>query len=334
MSLLIVVPFAKSDLPVNEAYLALMEHFAGIEKNNVVVVARKEMEPEAVATADRLRKLAKSCTLHIVGDFPQSWPAGPNDMFLRTVHYLRDTKNEEPWLWMEQDAPPIAAGWAGELMGSHNESGKPFTGRTLDAIDCYDGPKTKQALEDYDGKLMNGVGIYPPDFHLHSQLYKAANREKPPVPFDLYCRWEIAPHCNHTDLIVGVKRATNLKRIEGGFSYTSRGEEKTVQIGNAVLLHSCKDASLAEAITGRKVAVPVERVEKVEEEGGDETAPPTEPSVIIAQVDALVPRDGKSIRIGELVKQIGMKRSQLEIVLVGSGQFTVKAPGWVQRRAA
>lgn len=322
MPLLIVVPFAPSDLPIHEPYLALMEHFAGLEKNNILVVARKDVEAEAVAAADRLRRLAKSCALHVIPERKPSWPDGPNDMFQRTVQYLKEDQNQEPWLWMEQDAPPIAAGWAGAMMGVHNEGGMPFTGRTFEAIECCDKPNAPGAKEHFDGKLMNGVGIYPADFHLRSQLYRMVNREKPPVPWDLYCRWEIAPNCNHTDLIVGVRRATNFKRIDGGFTCTSRGEEKVVMTKDAVLLHSCKDSSLAEIITGKTFAeIPVRGTQfthRVEDEdskavSGVPSGGGLVPSVQSGVHEELEAGQGDSVRVpneslGPVVSEVGAQK--------------------------
>lgn len=345
MSLRLVVPFSVSDLPFINAYLGLMEHYAGIEKNNVLVVARKDVEAKAVEVADRLRKLAKSSVLHMVPEIVPSWPEGPNDMFVRTVNYLRDTGNAEPWLWMEPDAPPIAPSWAGALLGAHNEGGKPFTGRVLETIKSAKNPNHPLAKEKYDGHHMNGVGIYPPDFHLRSQLYKMANRERPPDGFDIYCRWEIAPHCTNTDLIVGVKRATEFAKIDGGYSCLSNGERKEVQTDGAVMLHSCKDASLASLITGRTYEIaPVPAPESSAGSdvasvvpGGfstDETAAPAEPLTLISKVAEATAKKQK--RLGELSKALGRDKAELRVLILESGKFTItaKPAEWVKQKAA
>lgn len=352
MSLRIVVPFSVSDLPFINAFLGLMEHFAGIEKNNVLVVARKDVEAKAVEVADCLRKLAKSSVLHLIPEIVPHWPTGPNDMFVRTVNYLRDTGNTEPWLWVEPDAPPIAPGWAGALLGAHNEGGKPFTGRLLTTMDSCPNPNHPLAKEQYDGQHMNGVGIYPPDFHLRSQLYKMANREKPPVPWDIYCRWEIAPHCQHTDLIVGAKRATEFLKIESGYSYKSGGERKEVQTEGAVMLHSCKDASLASLITGRtyEVASVPEPAADESSAGSDgaqgepatgvhgssphETKTPAEPIALISKVAEAVA--SKQKRLGELSKALGEDKTKLRTIILESGKFTITPmpAEWVKQKAA
>lgn len=349
MSLRLVVPFSVSDLPFINAYLGLMEHYAGIEKNNVLVVARKDVEAKAVEVADRLRKLAKSSVLHMVPEIVPSWPEGPNDMFVRTVNYLRDNGNTEPWLWMEPDAPPIAPGWAGALLGVHNEGGKPFTGRLLETIKSAKNPNHPLAKEKYDGHHMNGVGIYPPDFHLRSQLYKMANRERPPDGFDIYCRWEIAPHCTNTDLIVGVKRATEFAKIDGGYSCLSNGERKEVQTDGAVMLHSCKDASLASLITGRTYEI-VSAPEPESSAGSDvaqgepakgvldssphETKTPAEPLTLISKVAEAVAEKQK--RLGELSKTLGEDKTVLRTIILESGKFTItaKPAEWVKQKAA
>lgn len=344
MSLRLVVPFSVSDLPFINAYLGLMEHYAGIEKNNVLVVARKDVEAKAVEVADRLRKLAKSSVLHLIPEIVPHWPSGPNDMFVRTVNYLRDNGNTESWLWMEPDAPPIAPGWAGALLGAHNEGGKPFTGRLLTTMDSCPNPNHPLAKEGYDGQHMNGVGIYPPDFHLRSQLYKMANRERPPVPWDIYCRWEIAPYCTHTDLIVGVKRATEFAKIDGGYSYLSNGERKEVQTDGAVMLHSCKDASLASLITGRTYEVaPAPAAESsagsdvksvVPGSSPDEAAAPAEPPTLISKVAEAVAEKQK--RLGELSKTLGEDKTVLRTIILESGKFTItaKPAEWVKQKAA
>lgn len=358
MSLRLVVPFSVSDLPFINAYLGLMEHFAGIEKNNVLVVARKDVEAKAVEVADRLRKLAKSSTLHLIPEIVPHWPTGPNDMFVRTVNYLRDSGNTEPWLWMEPDAPPIAPGWAGALLGAHNEGGKPHTGRLLTTMDSCPNPSHPSAKEQFDGEHMNGVGIYPHDFHVRSQLYKMANRERPPIPWDIYCRWEIAPHCTNTDLIVGVKRATEFAKIDGGYSYLSNGERKEVQTEGAVMLHSCKDASLAAIITGRtyeiapvpepaapEVAAAPESSAESNGPQGDpaagipgssphETKTPAEPLSLISKVAEVVA--DKQKRLGDLSKALGRDKAELRTILLESGKFTITAMPfeWVKRRAA
>lgn len=58
-----------------------------------------------------------------------------------------------------------------------------------------------------------------------------------------------------------------------------------------------------------------------------------EPLSILDRIEDAIPQ-GKSIRIGELEKKTGIKLKQLESAIEGSDKFILKAPGWVQRKAA
>lgn len=420
MALLIVIPLSESDLPILEPFLSVIEHFGGLEKNPVLVVAAQSVQAQGVEAADRLRRISKSCTLLTIPTPKGGWPMGPNEQFMRTVNHLRDSKNTEPWLWLEADAFPIKTGWASTLLAAYNEADLPFMGRLITTMDCCDKPDHPSAKVQFDGKHMNGVGIYPADFWKRSQLYKMANRESKPVGFDIYCRWEIAPNCHDPGLIAGVRRATKFQKDKDGYTCMSEGVEKTIKIGEEVLLHSCKDGSLATLITGktweakeaqeRLMSGAVTVVDVLSAAGlpfpygmGDTVSPggagaspaefagsrsvelhPESPgaegqkpasfeesakasatykliaeaeaefeakdrdayreaaghtvsasaeSTIPDQIEELIP-SGKSIRIGELARRIGIKRHQLEALIEASERFTLKAPGWVSRKAA
>ena len=162
-------------------------------------------------------------------------------------------------MWLELDALPVQRNWATRLHMDYNASGKRFYGCLRDT------PHKDQAgnLTYVKGdQLMSGVGLYPGNVPDHSWAFRDLLKMELTQPFDLHMRGEMqGAGWTDTKLIQDIWNTQNY-RMENGviicdaapteFQQMSKGGTVSPE---AVIVHGCKDGSLARIILG--VADPV-----------------------------------------------------------------------------
>jgi hypothetical protein len=252
--MLIVIPVGPSDAP-NLHLLTQAITRLGVVENPVLIVSVPSLQAEAEEAAATL-----GATVAITSDeFANGWPVGPDRMFIWTIRHLAEIENEQPWLWLEPDAPPVKARWDVLLADDYRAAGKPYYGFVRPT-----------AWRDAEGNLtpvegdnmMLGVGIYPPDMHKDKELLPLLNDlslprpSHPPVPWDIYLRWHQFRRGVHSSTLIYDRwRTCNYTR--GEFDEIlcepiagERGAVGGAIPDEAVLVHGCKDGSLHRLVIG------------------------------------------------------------------------------------
>jgi hypothetical protein len=176
----------------------------------------------------------------------KGWPLGPNAYFRSTVsHLFSGGLLNQAWYWFELDNTPLKQGWADILQTEYNLSKSLFMG--VKHPTYYTDPDRKLVIKGYH---MAGTGIYPPDFTNRCNLW----RYEEGVAFDVWIQWEVLPHLTDTQLIQHNWQTGNYRREKDVIICDSLKDPHPEIIYNkplredAVVLHGCKDGSLAELI--------------------------------------------------------------------------------------
>lgn len=231
--LLVVIPFTAKEIPLVLKNLALARKLDGRVKNSFLLTYE-----EGIQEADVQRVRDAALEVFLTGDTfryhpgPVGWPGGPNHAFKLTAYYLGEQKNKSPWLWWEADATPLCKGWLDALDAGYKAGGKPFAGHIVGGMEH-----------------MNGVGIYPPDVREFSiKAMTCIN-----TPWDVAMKSEtklITTNLSHLILHYwNIHEGANYNGPLGvPLSVKNRKELKKWITPEAVLLHRCKDGSVADVL--------------------------------------------------------------------------------------
>jgi hypothetical protein len=254
--MLIVIPVGPSDAP-NLRLLTQAITRLGVVENPVLIVSVPSLQAEAEEAATTL-----GATVAITSDeFANGWPVGPDRMFIWTIRHLAEIENEQPWLWLEPDAPPVKARWDVLLADDYRAAGKPYYGFVRPT--AWRDAEGNLTPQEGDNMLL-GVAIYPPDMHKDKELLPLLNDlslprpSHPPVPWDIYLRWhQFRRGVHSTTLIYDRWRTCNYTR--GEFDEIlcepvagERGAVGGAIPDEAVLVHGCKDGSLHRLVIGEE----------------------------------------------------------------------------------
>lgn len=277
-----VFPVSKSDAHLIDPLCDVIAYLGGMKGRQTIVVSDPQSSKEAGYLNDRLIKLDAKSQLHTFPqNFQQGWPVACNYYFLYTVGYLTNTlKIASPFYYFELDNTPVKAGWMeriGSEWGTAVSQGKSFLGVLRDYY-----AKDAQGNLTVHGSIMNGSGVYPPNFGRVSPLLRSV--AKSPLPWDVYMRWEICgptrkPNVHDISQWVAFNWATENYRMENGeiaCDVRKRPEgiitsDKVYPITqDTVLVHGCKDGSLAKLIMGKSIekvtTAPLVKQDKPKEE--------------------------------------------------------------------
>jgi hypothetical protein len=260
--MLIVIPVSLSDLKLLDPMLDAMEHFGGLRNHSILFVPAPSVLGDVSLKATRLRSGCPNVAVEALPREPHGgWPVACNMHFRDTVDMLEKRQNALPWFWMEPDTTPIRGGWADQLETEYNRNGALFMGVIRDVKEVL----FKNGIPVDDGRYMVGVGIYPPNFKSYCGLYQhvgvPGSEKNPPVPFDVRQRWEVNPMArpaHHTNLIAHHPRTGNYQSQDGilkGEDLEERPEGRKPNGGSvaygALVVHGCKDGSLARLVLGQ-----------------------------------------------------------------------------------
>lgn len=242
--MLIVIPISEADVHLREGFVSSLKRCGKNNRCDALIVGPESLRKDIDSMADEIAPLfEKVMTYILIGTIPKGWPVGCNYYFTSIVRYLDyKIKNRQPWYFFEMDNVPLVSGWAEKLLEAYNLGRKPFMGVVEPTQIYQNGKPWKNA-----GQHMVGTGIYPPGFSTFSKLWRYLGNE----PWDVYLQWEITPKTQHTNLIQH-NWGTHKYRIEGGDIVCDSTKELDYGInfahlirGDAVVLHGCKDNSLA-----------------------------------------------------------------------------------------
>lgn len=252
----IAIPVSAHDKHLLPDLTECLLKFGGLEEFPVILFPTPAAKDAAYEAAERL-----GAQTHVLGqDFYGGAPIACNNHFSAVVFALGSMGNTEPFLWMEADMLPRVPRWAALLQEDYRMGGTPFRGAVVDTP--YD-ENGKIVYRDNDRMLM-GTGIYPANMERDERIkplivdLAKPSSMNPNIPFDVYLRWPIYHMgVSHTELISDMWATRNYRMEGANLVCDSVKHDRVVRerggpvSTKAVLVHGCKDGSLADIILGR-----------------------------------------------------------------------------------
>jgi hypothetical protein len=250
----IIVPVSAHDKHLLPAFTDCLLKFGGLEEHPVLFFPLPAAKEETFIAAERL-----GAEVHpLEQNYEGGSPLAPNRHFANTVFALGQMGNTSPFLWMELDMLPVKHRWAVALFEDYRYGGTPFRGAVVDPSFNDNGSVVFRSGD----TMMMGTGIYPPNMDRDERLkpllmdLTKPGIWNPPDAFDVYLRWVIKGiGVSHTPLISDMWATQNYRRTAEGFVCESvdHGNRVVRERGglvnrSAVLVHGCKDGSLAKLL--------------------------------------------------------------------------------------
>ena len=262
----IAIPVSNHDKHLLPTFVKVLQHFGGLEEATICFFTTPSAKAEAHEAAAAL-----NATVHTFEvDFAGGWPVASGAQFAATVFTIPNIGWNGPWLWMELDMLPVKRGWVQAIRNGYTLCGSPFMGNVVPTAWVEEG---KLVVKE-DDLMMMGCGVYPANMDrdqrfrpLLSDLVKPADRN-PHTPFDFYLRHAMnQAGIANTTLIADMWQTHEYKRTGKGITCKPvpldkpRRERGGLVPPEAVLVHGCKDGTLAELLLGAaEYYVPKERV--------------------------------------------------------------------------
>jgi len=277
----IAIPVSAHDKHLLPALTDCLLKMGGLEEHPVILFPTLSAREAAYEAAEKL-----GATTHAFDqDFEGGAPVACSNHFAAVVGALGAMRNTDPFLWMEADMLPVQPRWADKLMQEYRMNGMPFMGNVVPT------PFNKDGVLDFveGDTMMMGCGIYPPGMHADERIrpmiedLAKVSFMNPRVPFDIYLRWAIKNiGVTNTNLIADQWSTCNY-RMEGQHlvcDSVDHGDRIVRHRGGrvnpqALLVHGCKDGSLAKLVLGEK-PVAVGKNSALEEWDDTPTAPKPE----------------------------------------------------------
>ncbi len=265
----ICIPVSAHDKHLLPDHTACLLKMGGLEEHPVIYFPTPSAKEAAYEAAEKL-----GAQTHVLEqDFEGGSPIACNNHFAAAVYALAQMGNTEPFLWMEADMLPTAPRWPDALQNEYRMLGQPFMGNIVDTPFEDNG---RLVYREGD-QMMMGCGVYPA--HMESDerikpmiadLAKTGMRN-PRVPFDVYLRWvTLTIGRANTTLICDMWATEDYMRDAMGRVHcrsVGHGEKVVRKRGGlvssqALLVHGCKDGSLAKLIQldGKQLAVELDQV--------------------------------------------------------------------------
>jgi hypothetical protein len=245
--MIVVIPLSKSDEAISDKFCNILNFF-GPYLNHEVLFTYKQSDRELVRyVKERISSLFKKSHDCIVSEQVKTgWPHGPNAYWKETILHLKKINNKIPWYWMESDVTPVKDNWLDEMEYDYNYHNKPFFG-------CV-----SEASYDYPFHL-SGCAIYPPNISDYTNNWKWIHNSD--VAFDIICSTEIMRYQVFDSYKILNYFQTQKYKLDNFrfFSFEKRNipfdigrqkdiEKKEIEINKTLVVHGCKDGSLADII--------------------------------------------------------------------------------------
>lgn len=255
-----VIPVSTSDAHLIDPLCDVIGHLGGMKGRRVIIVSDPQAAVSAGHLHDRMTQMDAKSSIHT---FPmnlnQGWPVACNHYFAMTVGYLTNKLGiTDPFFYFELDNTPVKEGWIeriGSEWGTAVATGKRFMGVMREYM--ANNPNGQMVSQ---GNILNGSCVYPPEFGRMSPLLRSLTKST--LPWDVYMRWELCgrpsnPNVHEISKYIVFNWGTENYRREGNEIKCDVRKrppgiltsEKTYPITqDTVLVHGCKDGSLARLI--------------------------------------------------------------------------------------
>ena len=245
--MLIVIPISESDKAISDKFCNILNFFGPYFNHEILFVYKSKDQELVNSVKEKISFLFKAAQDCIVDENVKTgWPHGPNAYWRETIKFLKKINNKIPWYWMESDVTPVKDNWLDEMESDYNYYGKPFFG-------CV-----SEASYDYPFHL-SGCAVYPPNISDYTNNWKWIHNSE--LAFDIICSAEIIKYqAFDSDKMLNYFQTQNYKLDNGRlFSFEKRHipfdigrqkdiEKKEIEINKTLVVHGCKDGSLADII--------------------------------------------------------------------------------------
>lgn len=254
--MLLIVPVSEADEQMINPVSELIVKLEGCPNHDLLVVGSTDCASLVNKLHGKLKNEFHNTSTHIFQCLAKGWPLGPNAYFRNTVsHLYTDMAINQPWYWFELDNTPLKKGWLDALQKEYTAAHAVFMGAKHST---YYTDASKKLIE--RGAHMAGTGIYPVNFTKLCDLWRFEEGQA----FDVWIQWEVLrAGLTDTPLIQHNWKTCNYRREDGqivcdnfDMPHPDLHTNKPVT-DEAVVLHGCKDLSLARLLlselNGKKV---------------------------------------------------------------------------------
>ena len=260
--MLLTIPCSQSDAHLLLNLAKVIRQLGPYGAHKLLVVPTKEIESQARQFAEEISSLFAGSSVEPVNLGITGWPVASNRHFKETARLVNASQVREAFYFFEPDNTPMAAGWLDQIQAEYVKENKPFYGCVIPTRGWTQGPSGPIPQ---DGEPhMVGTGVYPPNLFafsvkVHScDVHMPFNR-LPLAPFDSEMRHETVPNAFATSLIQHNWQTKNY-RVENEQIVCDDMDNITPELshkkpwdGKAIVLHGCKDGSLAEIVLAGKI---------------------------------------------------------------------------------
>lgn len=247
--MIIALPVSRSDISIFPALVNSMVKFGGFESHRIIVLPTPSAASDATESSKALQSICRQFDIATLNIEPEGgWPQACNQHFAAALEKMHELRIDEPFLWVEADCCFIQYNPVNAILTEYHMAKRPFLGHKR---------PTKEVMVGADGEHMVACGVYPADFYTRTRLWQFIRNDQ---PFDVWLRWEIAPHCHDTKLIQHCPRSVDYHEILdppariNGLPQDKGNLTPFTVSREAVMVHGCKDGSLSKLVCGEKSA--------------------------------------------------------------------------------
>ena len=273
--MLLDIPVSEADEQIISPITEIITRFGQCSNHDLLVVGSTDNEANVNRVYATLKHVFRNSSKYLFQCMTKGWPLGPNAYFRNTVSYLyTEAGIDQPWYWFELDNTPLKQGWLDALQKEYNAAHAVFMGSKHPTY--YADSNNKLIVK---GHHMAGTGIYPQNFTQLCDLWRFEEGQA----FDVWIQWEVLrAGLTDTHLIQHNWKTANY-RLDGGIIVCDNLPMPHPDLkmnhdvrDDAVVLHGCKDLSLAKLVldklngklvetnTSTKEKVVVEAITEVE----------------------------------------------------------------------
>jgi hypothetical protein len=270
--MLAIVPVTVKSAPLLGPLARLFEKLGSQGQHRLLVSCDSQALEQAQQFAEAVKRLFVDVSVCSVGEIDLT-QAGRTVHLRATLEHMVQTKNQEPWIWME-NACPTNPDWLDQLQQEWDL--KPVDRHVLGCVE----PTYFRATPAQQKKanivkplfLHKGhhvrFGVYSYDFIDRVTLLLSAHN----TPWELHCQNEIVPMTHPSSRMATLWASRNFElksrsRVEGEPTPNVESEiranaKKAVELDDVSVIHGCRDGSL-EWVVSRRTFKPKTAEEKL-----------------------------------------------------------------------
>lgn len=262
--MILFIPVSHKDVERLPLQLALFTHFGGLENHQVHIMGERQVGNQCQHFANDMRDICPKVEVSVLDFDPASgWPQAPNEMWFEAVKLFAQY-GRQPVYFYELDSFLLQRGGIDAIEHEYKLSSKPYMGAVVPSRkfrwEPAGVPREQQKRVYYEeGTHMVGAGVYAADVFGRLKMWKycklARDPFNNPIAFDHYQGDELKRNGLHATKLIQHRWSTQNYRMEGNqivcdnISDNPYGTDHSGPVDpKAVVLHGCKDESLARLV--------------------------------------------------------------------------------------